>query len=296
LILVRPKIALPAAGALIALSTLLRPDGILLSVALIPAALAAAPDRKRRLTLLLTSLLTFSVVFAPWVVRNLRAFGQPHVFGGRVDRFTRPMPEYHGWWRWITSWGHDESTQTFLSTCFYNPPCTITPQMLPMEAFDSGEERATVDKLIGLRTVGNHNAEVSAGFEQLGAARQWHHPIRSFVILPLERAWHMWISRYDEVLQHPTLWPAIRIFGFRLFLPLTFVVSFALLFASAFLVWDPRTRLMALVLALPILTRTLILCFNNYSMPRYTVETWPLAYVLIAWAGVEVARRLKARQ
>src|SRR2546423_625535 len=126
-----------------ALSPLLRPDGVLLAVAVVPAAWAAVADRKRRLTLVATSLLAFSVVFSPWVIRNVRAFGKPAVFGGRVDRFTRPMPDYHGWWRWITSWGRDESPQTFLSTCFYNPPCTITPQMPPHEAFDSGEGRAT---------------------------------------------------------------------------------------------------------------------------------------------------------
>jgi 4-amino-4-deoxy-L-arabinose transferase-like glycosyltransferase len=291
----RPMITFPAAGALIALSTLLRPDGILLAVAVLPAAWAVAADRKRRLTLIGASLLAFSVVFSPWVIRNLSAFGKPAVFGGRVDRFTRPMPDYHGWWRWITSWGRDESPQTFLSTCFYNPPCTIAPQMLPMEAFDTGDERATVDKLIGLRTLGGHNAQVSEGFETLGAARQWHHPLRSFIFLPLSRAWHMWISRYDEILQHPTLWPPIRAFGRQTFLPMTFVFSFALMFASAFLVWERRTRFWALVLALPILVRTVVLCFNNYSMPRYTVETWPIAFVLIAWAGVEVTRRLRAR-
>jgi 4-amino-4-deoxy-L-arabinose transferase-like glycosyltransferase len=289
----RPMVTFPAVGALLALSTLLRPDGILLAVALVPAAWAYAADRKRRLTLLATSLLAFSVVFSPWVVRNLRAFGKPAIFGGRVDRFTRPMPDYHGWWRWITSWGSDEKPQTFLSTCFYNPPCSIAPQMLPMEAFDSGEERTTVDKLIALRSAGGHNAQVSEGFEKLGAEREWHHPLRSFVSLPLQRAWHMWISRYDEILQHPTLWPAIRSFGLHAFLPLTFIFSFLLLFGTAFLVREQATRLMALVVALPIFARTLILCFNNYSMPRYTVETWPLAYVIIAWAAVEVTRQLR---
>jgi hypothetical protein len=290
----KPLLTFCVAGALVSLSTLLRPDGILLSVALVPAAFLAARERKQLLTYLVAALLSFCVVFTPWVARNMAAFKGPYFFGGRVDRFTKPLPDYHGWWRWITSWGRDENPQTFLSTCFYNPPCTVTSSMMPPEAFDSQGERDTVDRLLGLRSRGGRTAEVSDGFERLGAERERNHPLRSFIALPLVRAFHMWFSRYDEVLQHPTLWAGIRNFGRGMFLPLTSILTLALFGAAAFLIRERRTRLLALVLALPIFVRTLVLCFNNYSMPRYTVEVWPLVFVLVAWAAVEAVRQVKA--
>jgi hypothetical protein len=292
----RPEISIPAAGVLVGLATLLRPDGIFLATAIVPAAWIASAEYRRRMALLAVAALAFTVTFSPWVIRNLREFKSPHVFGGRVDRFTYPLPHYHGWWRWITTWGRDEASQTFLSTCFYNRPCVVGPEMLPRTAFDSDEERRTVEGLIALRNEGHHDAQVSEGFEKLGAERERSHPLRTFILLPASRMFHMWFSRYDEILQHPTLWPAIRVFGRVTFLPLTAFFSIALMLASGLLVWLRRTRVTALILILPLFLRTVVLCFTNYSMPRYTVEMWPIAYVLICWAAVEGLRSWRERK
>ena len=161
---------------------------------------------------------TFAAIYAPWPIRNQIVVGKPYLLGWRVVRYTRPLPRYEGWWRWVRSWCPDESGQTFLSTCFYNPPCVH--QMFPADAYDSPEERVEVNRLSMLRGKEGCSQAVDDGFDALGKQRERASFLRANLKLPLLRAYHMWISRFDELLPNRQRLPMFMQIMTRGFLPM----------------------------------------------------------------------------
>lgn len=291
----RRRLWFALAGGCVALSVYVRPDGILLAFAFVPALLALRADRRWRERVICgaLALAAFLVVYAPWPIRNLVELHEPHWLGQHTDKDAHPLPNYHGYWAWMRTWGHDNRNQTSGATCFYNPPCQPNFSQYPPHAFDTSEDQKEVERLFKLRAREGVSPSVSEGFEALARKITAEHPLRVRVWLPLSRAFHMWIDRNDEPLQRRDLpWPAVTV-RVRTILPKLSLILFALMVLAAItVVWLRRTRALALILLAPILARTFILPYALYSMPRYVNEVIPLALVLIAVAAVEGVRRL----
>jgi 4-amino-4-deoxy-L-arabinose transferase-like glycosyltransferase len=285
----RPRLWFPLAGVGAALSTLLRPDGVFLLVPIAVAVLGLAAPRRQRAIVGACALAAWTLVYAPWPVRNLARFGHAYPVGARVDRFTRPLPHYQGFWAWLWSWSEDSGPQTLPSTLYLNPPSVISVANFPASAFDDAGERATVAALFGERARHGLTAEVDDGFARLAQARAARHPLRVHLVLPTLRAYHMWISPYDELLQHPLIWPLLRRLGWSL------VILRALLVVAAAVglvgLWRaPSTRVAAVALGSWMAIRTAVLSYTLYSMARYTTQVIPIAFVVAA-AGAAAWRR-----
>jgi hypothetical protein len=93
----RPRVWFPVAAGFVALAAYLRPDGPMNAIAFVPA-LSYLDGWKARGTVAALSLAVFTVLFAPWPVRNVVRFGQPHLADGTVDRFGHDIPHYAGFW------------------------------------------------------------------------------------------------------------------------------------------------------------------------------------------------------
>jgi 4-amino-4-deoxy-L-arabinose transferase-like glycosyltransferase len=290
----RPRLGWASAGAGVALSTLLRPDGLLLGAAFLPALIFQAGTRRDRLVRAGLAALAFTVVFAPWPLRNLVATGATHPFGGRIDRFTQPVANYEGYWAWLRSWSTDWTPMTTPTTCFYAPDC---PQGLAdlrqRGAYQFFDDEAVVQPLIQRRFREGLTPELSHAFADVAAAHVRARPFLVEVELPLSRAWSMWTSANDELLQgrRPwlwhTLWPYMARWSTWQFL--------LFLIGGAWLSVVRRTRAVASPLYVAVLVRTVILAFTFYCMPRYTLEVLPLIYTLGAAGVVAIAAAMAER-
>jgi hypothetical protein len=273
-------------------------------VATLPALWMLA-GRKERLRMAAWSFAVFLLVFGAWPIRNLVQFGKPHLADGMVDRRGNDVPHYLGYWRWMQTWAQDWHPAGYPQACFYDAGCAPTPDLFAADgaflapATSEARERERVGELLVLRAREGVSRGVSDGFLALARARVRAHPLRALIGLPASRAWSLWTSPQNELLQNPGWypWPSLTrrlIPHFRFFagaLLLSLVLAIGALLAIR------HTRTAAAILALPIALRTLVLAWTAFSLPRYLVGIYPLCFTLIGAAvGVGVQRLLQARR
>jgi hypothetical protein len=290
----RPRLAWAGSGALGALATLLRPDGLLLAAAFLPALIFQSGSWRDKMQRALLAAAAFVVVFAPWPLRNLVATGAVHPLGGRIDRFTQPVENYEGYWAWLRSWSTDWTPMTTPTTCFYAPDC---PQGLwdlrQRGAYRFFDDEKVVQPLIQRRFREGLTPQLSHDFSAVAAAHRRARPLLVEVALPLSRAWSMWTSPNDELLQgsRPWIWPHLwpHMARWSELQVLLFLVG------GAWLSWRRRTRASASALYFAVLTRTLVLAYTFYCMPRYTLEVLPIVYTLGAAGLIDMVSVIVAR-
>jgi hypothetical protein len=289
----RPRRYFPLAGAGIALSTLCRPDGLLLGAALLPALWRLRDPAKPRSVRALVEparvgllcLGAFVAVFAPWPIRNLKQFGAAHPFGGRVDRFTQPVIHYQGYWSYLRAIAWDWVPMTSPTTCYYDVTCSPHAADLDrFDAYDSPHERAQAEALFAERNRDGLTRSVSDGFGRLADAHRRRHPFSVEVLQPISRAFHMWVAPFDELLQNP-MWRPWRPVVSRIqpaFLALAVIYALCVIGGAILMLRDPMTRGGAAVLVTAMAARTAVMAYTFYCMPRYALEVMPLGFVLIA--------------
>jgi hypothetical protein len=283
-----------AAGVFLALAVLTRPDALTLAPAVALAiwgvvrARATGPALADRLRAtrrpLVLAVVAFVLVFAPWPIRNLLVFHHPHPLGGRIDRYSQPVEHYQGSWAFLRAISHNWRPMTWLTTCYYDRGCTPTlGDFVGANQSLDPHERAEIVRLLALRSQVGHTEEVSRGFQALADRRRREHFLEVEVAYPASRLETMWIADHDELLpvyapMHGWA-PKMRGWSRRL-------VGAAALGALCILL-DRRRRLAGLVLIAAVLGRTAVMAYTFYSMPRYSLESVPSAFALIACgAGV----------
>jgi hypothetical protein len=291
----RPLVFWPLGGALVGLSSLLRPDGLILAVAFLPPLLLRPVSPRRKLTLAALTFAAFAVLFAPWPLRNLARFGEARPLGGRVDRLSHPVENYAGYWAWLRSWSRDWIPMTTFTTCYYDVVCQ--PRLNELRAggaYDDLDDEVMVRRLVTARFIYGLTPEVDAAFQRLADARRRAHPLLVEVALPSSRAWHMWTAKFNELFQGPLPWaPVMRWVkkSMRAWATLQWLI---ILVAGAGLTVRRQTRVDAATLFVPILVRTLVLGYTFYCMPRYALEVMPLGWALGAAGLVEGWRSWRA--
>jgi hypothetical protein len=224
-------------------AALLRPDGALVAVALVPAILlllirpvstnapcpilapfswrkggkpqlhlGAAPIAgnqkiagEKLLRMAVVCALLASAPFAAWTWRNWELF---HVFQPLAPRLaTEPDEDPHnGWERWVKSWSLDFVTT--YTVYWVVPDDVFDVSKLPARAFDSPEQYA---ETVALARDYNANGyeltpQLDARFEKLAEQRIAAHPLRYYVWLPLGRLADMWLRPRVEDLPIDLEW------------------------------------------------------------------------------------------
>jgi Dolichyl-phosphate-mannose-protein mannosyltransferase len=270
-------------------AALLRPDGALVGVALVPALVLglrrAEIARGRLMRMAVVCVVLALLPFAIWTARNWRVF---HVFELLAPRYATDPGESSnpGWQRWMKTWCLD-----FVSTydIYWNVPgSTFDLSKLPARAFDSPAEYAQTAALVAAYNDNGQDLspELDARFAQLAQQRVASHPMRYYVWLPLGRMADMWLRPRVENLNIDLDWWVYS----HHYSETRFSWAYAalngayLLLAVAGLCFKPRYWPWML---LYLVMRSALLMTIEAPEARYTLECFPMVFAL---AGIGIDR------
>jgi hypothetical protein len=226
----------------------------------------------------------------PWAARNARTLGRVEFL---APQFAEAAGDYmpRGFYAWTRTWmvrNRDAYTVTWALGKKAIPIAAI-----PDAAFDSAAERARIADLL---TSYNHDLKLTPSldrkFEVLARERAAAHPIRTFALIPVERAFATWFTPRVDVLRYSgKLWPvgdqwranpkefdAAAIFAF---------LNCVYLGLAAVGVWRFRSNAGCAVLVLYLVIRTALLTQLSTVEPRYVVVCFPVVAALGALAFVK---------
>jgi hypothetical protein len=288
-------------------AAMLRPDGALVGVALLPALVPAlvptlvptlAWGLRRRaakdhagaqatanqsrpahpLRMAIVCVLLAMLPFGLWTARNWRVF---HVFEPLAPRYaTDPgEPINPGWQRWMKTWCLD-----FVSTyeVYWNVPgSTLDLSKLPSRAFDSPAQYAETSAIVADYDDNGQDLspQLDARFAQLAEERVKAHPLRYYVWLPLGRVADMWLRPRVENLNIDLDWWVYS----HHYAETRFSWAYAalnaayLLLAVAGLCFRPRYWPWML---LYFVLRSAMLATIEAPEARYTLECFPMLFTL----------------
>jgi hypothetical protein len=269
---------------------LLRPDGVLLGVALAPALLIAArqkiPTKQLIRITLVCSLLALAPI-AAWTLRNWKVF---HVFEPLAPRYANdPGEDIHpGWQHWMKTWCLDFNST--YDVYWAVPESPLDFSKLPSRAFDSPAQRQETEQLVAdYNNSGMElTPEIDARFQQLARERSKSHPLRSDLWLPLGRLADMTLRPRVENLPIDLDWWVYSHHHSETRFSWSYAALnfFYLFLALAGLFLRPKLwPWMLLYLAL----RSLLLMTIEAPEARYTLEFFPIFFAL---GGVFLASSL----
>ena len=268
-------------------AALLRPDGVLVGVALLPAVFFGLRRLPLRVAIRMATvcLLLALTPFAIWTARNWRTF---EVFEPLAPRLAIDPDEQApmGWEAWIKSWCLD-----FVSTyqVYWNvPDSPLEMAQLPARAFDSPAQYAETAAIFddynnasGMKIT----PELDQRFGRLAAERARSHPWRTRLWLPLGRVADMWVRPRVENLPIDLDWwnyshhnAETRFAWFYVGLNALYLVL-----GLVGLCFRPR---LGLSIGLYFVLRSLLLMTVEAPEARYTLECFPMLCLL---AGVALA-------
>jgi 4-amino-4-deoxy-L-arabinose transferase-like glycosyltransferase len=283
-------------GTALAYAVLLRPDQGLLAAAVVPAMAWVGLRAGNRCWAerLRPALIVCVVVALPllgWAGRNWRTF---HVIQPLAPRYANDPgePVSYGFQRWYRTWAID--FKATLDVYWKYDGDTIHMDDLPRRAFDSAKQWQETDNLIAA-----YNQQTSASpafdreFDRIAAQRIRTSPLRYYVLLPLARDLNMWMRPRTEFFKLPVDW-----WRFRLHPKRSALVAAYGLWNAAYLSlaiaglwvwfrrgWGGQPALAAAMIGFVALRFILLLTLDN-SEPRYTLECYPVVFLL---AGIALA-------
>ena len=231
------------------------------------------------------------VPLLPWAARNFRTLHEVQFLSPRYANLPGELVplgfnSWTGTWLWryrdvyLTLWKLDDEP--------------IAPESIPARAFDSPEERNRVAALLALyNDTTTYTPEMDRAFAELARERTAHHPLRTYVEIPLLRSLAMWFTPRVELLPYSG-----QIFPLRsewdddredllvtLGLGLVNLACVALALAGAWLV--RRQPACALLVVFVVVRTAFFATVIETPEPRYVLECFP---VVIAFAAQGFAR------
>jgi hypothetical protein len=221
-----------------------------------------------------------------WAVRNWRDF---HVVEPLAPKNANDPGEFvsYGFDRWYRTWGVEYVST--LDTYWPYDGSTISIQNLPARAFDSSEQKAETARIFA-----EYNAEQSASpkvdaeFARLAAERVRAHPLRYFVLMPAARELDMWLRPRTEFMHLPVVWWRFGGHAWGLIAALAYgVLDWVYLALAGLGLWRWRGRInsgVAWAMAGFVGMRCALLLTIDNAEPRYTLECFPVVFVLVVLA------------
>jgi hypothetical protein len=284
----------------VTIAALLRPDGALLAVALVPALLfrvkrgEGKPGIKETCWIRMTLVCTLLALtpFAAWTWRNWQVF---HVVQPLAPRSASdPGQEtYPGWEHWVKTWSLD-----FVSTFdiyWAVPGDKFDLGKLPNRAFDSAQQYVETASLTA-----DYNATqalspiLDARFERLAEERIRSHPVRSYLWLPLGRLADMWLRPRVENIFDDLDWWAYARHPQKTMICWAYAGLNALYLLMAALGLWCRPRVWPWMVAYLALRSGLLLTIEAPEA-RYTLESFPMLFALAGIGLLEGWRKITGR-
>jgi Dolichyl-phosphate-mannose-protein mannosyltransferase len=275
-------------------ATLLRPDGALLAVASFAAILLFAwrsfagrpPLGLARAARYAIPMAALSMLpFVLWTARNWHVF---HTFQPLAPRYATDPGEFTapGFQHWTKTWAVDYASTYDI---YWNANTDVLPfDAMPTRAFDSPTQYRETRELFS-----DYNAHktltpaIDARFESLARERERAHPLRVHVLLPLLRVLDMWFRPRTEMLDIELRWWEY----WHHYSETVFAASYAalnLFYVSLAIVgvfrWPPSRATLLAAILIYIVLRSLLLADIEAPEARYTIECFPMLFLLGAAA------------
>jgi len=283
-----------AAGLLIGLGTLFRPETpLLLVTAWIVLAGIGAPRKRLLFCAELCVVAAAGCLFplAPWAVRNAVTLHEFQFLAPKNSNLPGELIPY-GFMAWEKTWLY-RVADNYLVPWKLNGD-VINLEDIPARAFDTPEEKERVATLLGQY---NNDLTLSpqedAAFAQLARERTARHPLRTYLWLPIARGFTIWFTPRLELLPFSgQLRPVKQAWHED---PIDFSVTVGLFslnlaflllaVGGAWRVWRqhaPGLRFAIVLLLGYLLLRTAFLTTLETPEPRYVLVCFPVLFVLAA--------------
>jgi 4-amino-4-deoxy-L-arabinose transferase-like glycosyltransferase len=267
----------------LAYAVLLRPDGGLLAAVVVPAVAWIAWRQSKTQAVRLAAILCAAVLLplVPWTVRNWRDF---HVVQPLAPRYATDPGELvgYGFNHWYRSWAIEFASTEDVYWSLNGSAIQIDD--IPTRAFDSDAQYDETQQLLADYNVKMRLTKaLDARFQRIADERIAADPVRYYVTLPAARLADMWLRPRTETLPVEDTWwrdsPGVRVFSWAYAgLNLFYIV------AAGVGAWAMRRRpLVCAMLAYIVLRSALLFTLDN-SEQRYTLEFFPIFFVLGAYA------------
>ncbi|MGA8224374.1 MAG: hypothetical protein WB780_22195 [Candidatus Acidiferrales bacterium] len=225
----------------------------------------------------------------PWAARNARTLGRVQFL---APRYAESRGDFipRGFYSWTRTWMVRPRDAYLVPWKLGKEP--IRAELLPRSAFDSQEERARVESLMhSYNTDLQMTPMLDHEFADVARARTSRAPLRTYLTIPIERAFAMWFTPRVELLPYSgDLWPPgekwrSNRWDFGVTLAYGFL-NFALVGLAIAGAWRSRASPGVALLIAFLILRTALLTRLQTVEPRYTVVCLPLILTLaaLAWA------------
>jgi hypothetical protein len=276
-----------AVGAACAWAVLLRPEQGLLAAAVVPAMLLRGRARLQAAGL---AAVIVALPLAVWAARNWRVF---HVVQPLAPKYANDPGEFvsYGFNRWYRTWGVEYLST--VNTYWLWDGAAISMKDLPARAIDDAAQRAETERAYAAYNAQSATSpKVDAMFARLASERVRTHPVRTYVVMPVGRLLDMWLRPRTEFFKLPLDWWRFGAYSWwKTALCVVWgLLDWVLLLAAVMGLrrwrWD---ALGVAMMGFVVLRCVLLLTIDN-SEPRYTLECFPVVFVL---AAVVFAQRRK---
>jgi hypothetical protein len=279
------------AGVVIGLGTMVRPETPLLLLAV----LALLWLRFRhfmnwgRLTVAtLWMMAGLLLPLTPWAARNAVSLGRVQFLAPRyAETYGDVLPT--GFYAWTKTWMFRFRDAYLFTWKLPNQPIELKD--LPAYATDSAEERARVASLLDrYNRLPGMSRSIDHEFAKLARERSRHHPVRTYVWIPFERAAAMWFTPRITLLPYSgRLWPLADSyesnstdFEVTLGFAALNVVYVAIALAAG---WSWRRTLGVQLILAFVFVRTAFFTQLQTCEPRYVLECFPALLAVSAQLG-----------
>ncbi len=235
---------------------------------------------------------------ATWAARNVRTLGRVEFV---APRYAESYGDYvpRGYFAWTGTWMLSFRDAYRVTWKLGNAPIIV--EYLPDSAFDSDSERARVASLLA-----RYNSTLKIPplldreFALLAQQRAAEHPLRTYIFIPLVRAWRIWFTPRIELLPYSgRLWPPGEMrrssptdFDVTAALGILNIVFMALACTGA---WKCRHDPVLVLLLAVLVVRTAFATQLQTVEPRYVIECYPVIVALgaLAWTKSSNVARIQ---
>ena len=282
-------------GVLVGVGTLVRPETPLV----LAAAGAIFAIRLRRREDWPKLILTISWMAAglllpllPWAARNAHVVGRIQFLAPRYAETQGDFIPY-GFFNWTRTW-MVRPEENYLVPWKLGKDA-IPVESLPASAFDSVAERNRVARLLTAYNADlKKSPALDSEFELLARERTARHPLRTYLVIPIDRVGAMWFAPRVGTLRYSgALWPPTEKwrenpwdFGVTAGFALLNLAYFGFAIAGA---WHCRARSAMAMLIAFVLIRSAFLTQQVSIEPRYVIVCFP-AFLAIAAQAFTISR------
>ncbi len=283
-----------AAGLVGGALMLIRADGVTVIPPVVLALWLARASRRRRLTAIVAFGVAWAAAIAPWGIRNVRLFGEPHLLGAKwLAKDGTPMRTGPEEWMW--TWERHASAGLMNLRMLSRTHLDLT--LMPAEVIHDDQERRAVEHALDDCNAAGVSADVAREFRALSVERRRRYPFEVYVKTPLGRMKDLWM----DTIQEGDMPLGVAPFGlgeralFTRFDHRLYLLALAGLLLALIPGAGRRHAKLAAIIALAALTRTAVDgATQAHVTQRYLVEIYPLVILLAAMAPALAAERALA--